>query len=652
MISFGLLAVLLLALVGAGWTLLRRVDIAGCVRGGERWLAAYLMGALLLYFLVFFSGFFIFSKTSAIAVVLVIVAFAVLAIPEVARDLQRSCSTGLAVLRDRWLLVTWAVIVTSMLLMLVQAFAPPNDYDSLNYHLAIPRNDLEQGVIAPHWYKGVFNFFPALGEHHVRIALAIAGEGAAQATTWVFGVFLVLGTALLTMRAGFGPRAAALAVLMLISVRGVVWEMATCYVEIQLAVFVVFAYLTYDKWRAGKGAIWGGLFGVALAGGVLIKYHGLVVPFCFLPLIIADLIKGRIKIVGLIGVAGLCLLMLLPHLIRNLAYTGNPVFPIVNGLFNPDSRTFFSVDDDPFGRSRTLLNYARILWDISILPTHLFDGAMIGAPYLLVFAPFAFFGPRERILPMAIVFFTYLAFWHWGMTRQVRFLIPVFPFLAAFSAIGTFTLWQELTRRTRLIFAIAGSVLLINQLLFVGIYALIRIPPAVGLVSAEDYHAKTPTMNGAYYGACRYIESRLTKGDTYISLLEPHSYYCPQASAIVAPAFPEEARSYWLTGASLKELSSVELATEMERRQVKFVVLETAREFRFGANSASTVVESDYSSNPMKRMGKHLQPAVKALKPLFEDHNSRVYDAEEVRKKLRQLSLEQQILGTISKYRT
>lgn len=641
MTSLGLLAVLSLALVGAGWTLLGRVDIAGRVRGGERWLAAYLIGALLLYFLVFFSGFFVFSKASAIAIVLVIVAFAVPAIPEVARDLQRSCSTGLAALRDRWLLLIWAAIVVSMLLMLVQAFAPPNDYDSLNYHLAIPRNDLEQGVIAPHWYKGVFSFFPALGEHHVRIALAIAGEGAAQATTWLFGVFLVLGTVLLITRAGFGPRVAALTVLMLISVRGVVWEMATCYVEIQLAVFVVFAYLAYDKWREGKGEIWGGLFGIALAGGVLVKYHGLVVPFCFLPLIITDLIKGRIKIGRLLAVAVLSLLLLLPHLIRNFAYTGNPVFPIMNKLFNPDSRIFFSVDDDPFGRSRTFLNYVRILWDISILPTHLFDGAMIGAPYLLAFAPFALFGPRERILPMAIVFFSYLAFWHWGMTRQVRFLIPVFPFLAAFSAVGAVNLWQGLTRRTRPILAIAGSALLINQLLFVGIYALIRIPPAVGLVSAEDYHAKTPTMNGAYYGACRYIESRLAKGDTYISLLEPHSYYCPQASAIAAPAFPEEARRYWLTGESLKELSSGELAAEMEKRRVKFVVLETAREFRFGPSSAPTVVESDYSSNTMQRIGKHLQPAVKTLKPLFEDHNSRVYGAEEVIQILQQMSLKQ-----------
>jgi hypothetical protein len=641
LISVGLLVVLILALVGAGWTLLGRVDIAGRVRGGERWLAAYSIGALLVYFLVFFSGFFVFSKASAIAVVLVAVAFAAPSIPAVARDLQRSCSAGAAALRDPWLLVIWAAIVVSMLAMLVQAFAPPNDYDSLNYHLAIPRNDLEQGVIAPHWYKGVFSFFPALGEHQVRIALAIAGEGAAQATTWMFGVFLVLGTVLLLRRAGSGPGIVALAVLMLISVRAVVWEMATCYVEIQLAVFILFAYLAYDKWRNGGGDIWGGLFGVALAGGVLVKYHGLVVPFCFLPLIITDLIKGRIKISALIGVAGLCLLLLLPHLIRNFAYTGNPAFPIINGLFNPDSRTFFSVDDDPFGRSRTVLNYARILWDISILPTHLFDGAMIGAPYLLIFAPFACFGPRERILPMAVVFFSYLAFWHWGMTRQVRFLIPVFPFLAAFSAIGAARLWRAMTRRTRPILAIAGSLLLINQLLFVGIYALLRIPPAVGLVSAEDYHARTPTMNGAYYGACRYIESRLVKGDSYISMLEPHSYYCPQSSAIIAPAFPEEARRYWLTGAPLKELSGTELAAEMERRHVKFVVIETSREFRFGPSSAPTVVESDYASNPMKRMGKHLQPALKTLKPVFEDHNSSVYDAKEIVQMLRKISLKQ-----------
>ena len=639
MISIIFIAFFPFVLVGAGWTLLDKVDAPRSVHGGEKWLAAFTLGSLLLYYSVFFSGAFVFSRQSSIAILIFLTFMAIFSLRPMASSLRDVTKFKHELYRDKRLAVIWGAILLLMGLTLVQAFAPPNDYDSLNYHLAIPRHDIEQAVISPHWYKGVFSFFPALAEHHVRIALAVVGDGAAQATTWVFGVFLVVGTVLLLRRAGLGHKVAALAVLMLVSIRGIVWELATCYVEIQLAVFVVFGFLAYDKWRHGGGRVWAGLFGVALAGGMLVKYHGLVVPFCFLPLIIFDLVKERIKTRELIGVIGLCLLLLLPHLIRNFAYTGNPVFPIVNELFNPDSRTFFSVDDDPYGRPRTILNYVRILWDISILPGHLYDGAMIGAPYLLVFAPFAFFSHRERLFPMAVVFFSYLAFWHWGMTRQVRFLLPVFPFLAAFAAIGVAQLWSTMPRRARWIISITASLLLINQLLFIGIYALLRIPPAIGLISAQDYHEKTPTMNGAYYGACRYIESHLDKGESYISMLEPHSYYCPQSSAIVAPAFPEEARIYWLTGAPLKELSAVELATEMERRNVKFVVIETSREFRSGPSAAPMVVESNYAIGPMKRMGAHFQPIFKNMKPLFQDHNSSVYNAEEISKTLKKMSL-------------
>jgi hypothetical protein len=627
-----------LILVGAGWTLLDRADTARTVYGGEKWLAAFILGSLLLYYSVFFSGFFLFSKQSSLAILVFLASMAVFSLRQMLSSLQDVTKPELALFHDKHLQFMWGTILLLMVLLLMQAFAPPNDYDSLNYHLAIPRNDIEQAVISPHWYKGVFAFFPALAEHHVRIALAVAGDGAAQAITWIFGLFLVLGTVLLVRRAGFGHKVAALAVIMLISVRGIVWEIATCYVEIQLAVFVVFAFLTYANWRQGRGPVWGWLFGVALAGGILVKYHGLVIPFCFLPLIIFDLLKRKINTSDLIKVIALCAVLLLPHMIRNFAYTGNPVFPIVNEFFNPDSRTFFSVDDDPYGRPRTILNYIRIMWDISILSTHLYDGAMIGAPYLLVFAPFAFFNRGKRLFPMAVVFFVYLAFWHWGMTRQVRFLIPVFPFLAAFAAVGVVQLLSVMTIRSRWIIVVAGSALLINQLLFIGIYALVRIPPAIGLISAEDYHAKTPTMNGAYFGACRYIEENLKKDESYISMLEPHSYYCPQSSAIVAPAFPEEARIYWLTGAPLKELSAVELATEMERRRVKFVVIETSREFRSGPSATPMVVQSNYATGPMERMGVHFQPIMKNIKPLFQDHNTSIYDAEEIIKLLQQVS--------------
>lgn len=638
MTSLAFLIVLTLALVGSGWTVLSCADAEGRIYGGVRWLAAFAVGSLLLYFAVFFSGLFIFSDASAAAILFSLLLIAIPSFRQMLGELRRCLIPAGRALLDWRVLCLWGVIAVSMVAMFVQALAPPNDYDSLNYHLAIPRNDIEQGIVSPHWYKGVFSFFPALAEHQVRIALALAGTGAAQGTTWLFGVFLILGLALLLRRAGSSPTVVALAVLMLISVRAIVWEMATCYVEIQLAVFVLLAYIAYDEWRRGHGHPWGALFAIAIAGGVLVKYHGLVVPFCFLPMIAWDFYKGRLRIRWLLAVAGLSALLLLPHMIRNTVYTGNPLFPIMNGLFNPGAPTFFSVDDDLYGRTRTALNYVRALWDISIVPTLYFDGAMLGAPYLLAFAPFAFWGKREKLAPMAIVMLAYLAFWHWGMTRQVRFLIPVLPFFAALAAVGASVIWQSRERWLKLVVMSVAAILAMNQLLFVGIYALIRVPPAVGLVSADDYHAKTPTMNGAYFGACRFIETRLSEGETFLSLLEPHSYYCPQSAAIVAPAFPEEAR-YWLTGAELPELTADELANELEKRRVAFVALETSREFRSGPASAPTVVDSDYSTNRMSRMGALIQPAVQSLQPLYRDGNSAVYDGIQVARNLRMRSL-------------
>ena len=168
----------------------------------------------------------------------------------------------------------------------------------------------------------------------------------------------------------------------------------------------------------------------------------------------------------------------------------------------------------------------------------------------------------------------------------------------------------------------SAAVLALNQALFVGIYALLRLPPALGLVSGLSYHTNTPTMTGAFYGPCLYMRERLGPDQKILSLLVPHSYYCPQAQAIVAPAFPEEA-DYWLTDRKLAPLSRLDLAEGMERHKVAFVVLERSREYKSGPASAPSLVEADYSKD---RMGALLQEVTRSMEPLYQQQTAAVYD--------------------------
>ena len=107
-------------------------------------------------------------------------------------------------------------------------------------------------------------------------------------------------------------------------------------------------------------------------------------------------------------------------------------------------------------------------------------------------------------------------------------------FLAALSAAGALTAWSSMIERRVLqtAFILVTALLAINQSLFIGVYSLIRLPVAIGLMSAETFHAKTPTMNGAFYSTCSYLHDHLKPGEKYYSLIIPLSYYCPQTKVV------------------------------------------------------------------------------------------------------------------------
>jgi hypothetical protein len=628
----------LLSLTAAGWTTIRLLDKQNQIHRNELWFPAFLTGSIILYILVSIIGPFSFSTTTSICIIIAMLIFGTFSLSEMRKSIKILCKTLQITARgDKLTLLYGTLIFFSMCLTLIQAFAPPNDYDSINYHLAIPVHDLEKGRIDAAWYKGNFAFFPSLAEHQVRITLAIAGIQATQVITWIFGLFLLIGTFILSYRLSRQKIVATLAVLLLISTRIIIGEIATCYVEIQLACFSVLAYISYENFRRNDCRIWVIVFAIAIAGGVLVKYIAFVLPLCFLPLIVHDLVKKRVSYTNLILLIFIVILLLAPHCVRNYYYTGNPVFPLGMSIFNPNMpSTLPGLSQDIFGRERNILNFLRIFWDISILPTHLFDGAMLGSPYFLVFLPFALFAGSKNLLPLCIIILGYVAAWHWGMTRQVRFLVPIMPFVAIIASIGACQLSLILQGKIRWFFHFIVGILVLNQSLFVAVYAALRIPAAIGIVSASEYHNKTPAMNGSHFEVCEFIKRNLTSGASYVSILIPHSSYCPQSSAIIPPVFPEQIKGYFLNQIIPEELKASELAAEFAGRHVEFVAVTSNAEFRSGPDSAPYYLEMDISLGT-GNMGKKIKKALEKLTPVYADKYNAVYSGSEVIKTLSEL---------------
>jgi hypothetical protein len=231
----------------------------------------------------------------------------------------------------------------------------------------------------------------------------------------------------------------------------------------------------------------------------------------------------------------------------------------------------------------------------------------------------------------------------------VRFLLPVFPALSALAAIGAFTLWRAVRANVFLTgaFCLSAAALVINQAMFVGVYAAIRLPPAIGLMTPDSYHAATPTMAGAFYKTCTFIGDRLRPGERYLSLLKPHFYYCPLASAISWGVFDDEVKD-WLDGKTPASLTLEDFLRRLEEARIRYVIVQTVYENRRNPTGQpelrSTELEHD-------RWGKFLVPVLKNLTPLVVDRFAAVYDGLEVIEALRRYAVQSQGRGYPSLHR-
>ncbi|EME70520.1 hypothetical protein H261_07818 [Paramagnetospirillum caucaseum] len=526
----------------------------------------------------------------------------------------------------------WVLILGIALSALLQGLAPPNDYDSLMYHLSIPLYDVAKGWMEIAWGWHNRNFFPILVENLARFALVFSGTGAAQMMHGLLGLGAAMMTAALARRLGGGRKTALAAALMFLSVRVVVWEMATLEVEVAQALYCGGALLAYMLLRRQGGYGLACLFGLMLAGAFHVKYTSLLYAGAFAPIMLWDLFRRRMKIGPWLTGPLVTLAIFVPHLARNLAMTGNPLFPLLNPVFNKGGPAFMEDAREQYGVGRDLLSHLEAPWAFSVDPLRNFDGVILGAPYLLALVPFAFLGRRRArdVVPAVAVALGFYLGWFHLISQQVRFLAPLFPLLAGLAALGAASLWEEAgaSRPLRLGLATLFLVLAATQSMFVGIYTVLRLPVALGLQSVETYLTTTPTMDGSHYLACKYLTERLQPGQRYLSMLQPHFATCPTTSAVIWLPGEEKA---WMTG-KLPTYSTAEFLAKLDEADIRYVIVQSRFENRRNADARAEMRTAVLSGD---RIAKHIVPALDSVQPLFSDKFADVYDGVEIREALR-----------------
>jgi len=222
-------------------------------------------------------------------------------------------------------------IGVACLFALVGVLAPSDvlDWDTLAYHLAVPKLWLEAGQIQFVPYIHQSNF-PFTVESLYIWGLRWGGESGAKAFSLAFLIFggvSVFGIA----RSRYEGLAGWWAALTLATVPVVLWESGTGYIDVAHGIYgglgVVFA-ARFIADPSSRAPLW--LAGMFLGFAAGTKYTGLqtIAAVCFVLFVafsarraVTDGFKGAL-LLGVVAMAVAC-----PWYVRNIVNTGNPVYP-------------------------------------------------------------------------------------------------------------------------------------------------------------------------------------------------------------------------------------------------------------------------------------------------------------------------------------
>ena len=395
-------------------------------------------------------------------------------------------SLGSAIAASSLGLLLWALFL--------QTIWPAVGWDANVYHLTVPRLWAEAGGFRPIAFN-VYSNWPLNTELLFLVASLFRDYVLAKLIHYWLGVLTLIAVFWIVRRSAgalYGWFAAALVLCNQI----VLAEIRVAYVDLAFAFFFFVAFLlleaALEEDRSGPKD----LFVVGLLAGVVagIKLTGIFAVLCLAFLLVLEWPKRRKGEGSRVGALAALLLptgvVLLAWFAKSWIFTGNPVYPFLYGVFGGPS---WSLELGEMLRDwQQGIGMGRGVVDYLLLPVRVvlmggrgydhFDGQI--HPLWLVWVPLSVWVGRRSDLVRHCLWIAGLYFVSWSLTsQQMRFLIPILPFLATAASCSLAELLQGIESRlgrplssyllpiaTVLIVALSGGRYLLGGWRLTGVY--------------------------------------------------------------------------------------------------------------------------------------------------------------------------------------
>jgi 4-amino-4-deoxy-L-arabinose transferase-like glycosyltransferase len=306
---------------------------------------------------------------------------------------------------------------------------PPVYYDTLVYHLAVPEQYIQAGRII-NMKENIFSFFPQLMQMNCLFFLLISGE---LSVKLLYFFMAIMSAAALAGMAAELKADKKISVLLLAACPLFLVNASRAGAELPLMFFTtLLVYILIKGCETGFKTADGLLAGIIAGSIISIKYTGVTVYFFGAAVFLFMLIRKKAGIKGLMSYLLVPGLIVLPYLIRNYLYTGDPFYPFLTGIsgvsagLKADAAVYLS-HVSGFGLPHSFFNLLISPFAV-VYNEKLFGGDVLSPLFLIAFVLLPLTDIKKTGMPALFMVFYFIA---WFFTGEVlRFLLPVVPVAA------------------------------------------------------------------------------------------------------------------------------------------------------------------------------------------------------------------------------
>jgi len=456
------------------------------------------------------------------------------------------------ILKNTVTMLLCTIIMVFFCTEIILNLTPPISRDALIHHLAIPKLWLKHGgVYEIPWAD--YSYYPMYINLLYFVCLYFKNDIIPKFIHLAFG----FGTGWLIylyLKQKFDRNWGLLGMVIFITTPIVIWLSTSAYIDLGMTFFSTASVLAFVKWQDSEYNQLKWLLTSSFCMGMAIgsKYNALIALFIMNMLLMLSFVRDTNKQIGALQYGTLFFaistLVASPWYLKNYLQTGNPFYPLFNSFIqslqhHPAQEILYRQAIEKtrqigFFKMREVM-YGESFWETLSIPLRMFfqgkdysyqyfQGSL--NPILIVFSPFILLNKRyvrdKYGFGIFSIFFIIMAYFL--TAKQVRYILPVLPFLAIIAVMGMKdlvdklgggTLFSSLQSRIKIksiarfiIFSTIAILLIFNLLYLKGRMNIIK---PFSYISGRETREAFLKRHLLHYDAVEYINHNLP-GDARI----------------------------------------------------------------------------------------------------------------------------------------